>query len=233
MNNIRIMGEGTVGKGAFGKISVMGEGELLEDFSAETLNIYGEAKINKTFNIKKVKVMGELEASGKGEITEGLSVYGEAEFDESVKIKYLSIKGEVRINKDLEVSKTNILGELNVDGNCDADEFNCKGEANIKGLLNCDSANIELFGCSKIKEIGGEKIRVKKPNKVFGRHKRGRLSCELIEADEIDIVNTECEVVRGNNIVIGKGCKIEVVECTGTLIIDKNSEVKETIWKKD
>lgn len=232
MNNIRIMGEGTVGSGQFGKISVMGEAELLEEFSAENLNVYGEAQIKKIFKIKKVKVMGELEALDKGEIVDELNVYGEAQFNKSVEINYLGIKGEVKIGENLKVTKTNILGELNVNGDCDAEEFNCRGEANIKGLLNCESANIELYGYSKINEIGGEKIKVKKPSNIFGR-KRGSLKCFIIEADEIDIVNTECKIIRGNNIVIGKGCKIDKIECTGALIIDKNSEVKETVWKKD
>lgn len=232
MDNIRIMGEGTIGKGNFRKISVMGEGELLEDFSAEKLNVYGEAEIKRFFEIKKVRVMGELEARSNGKITEELSVYGEARFDKEIEINLLSIKGEVNIKENLKVKRTNILGGLNVDGNCDADQFNCKGEAVIKGLLNCDKANIELFGFSRINEIGGEIIKVKRGKKII-KGRRGNLKATLIEADEIEIENTECDVIRGNNIIIGKGCCIKRVECTGTLVINKESEVLETIWKKD
>lgn len=38
------------------------------------------------------------------------------------------------------------------------------------------------------------------------------LSAESIEGDEIYLENTNARVVRGNNVTIGPGCEIELVE---------------------
>lgn len=51
------------------------------------------------------------------------------------------------------------------------------------------------------------------------------LKANLIEGDEIELENTEAEVVRGDKIKIGLGCRIGTVEYRSSLQIHPQSEV--------
>lgn len=227
MNNIKIMGDGTIGKGEFNNITIMGNGKFLDSIKAKKIKILGEAEASEFIETDNLTVMGEFKSLDNIKINEKLSVSGDSLFKKSVEVGEISIKGDMKISNDLKVKTTNIYGSLKVDNNCEAEIFKCKGEANIKGLLNCDVLNIELYDSCTINEIGGENITVKKPNLINSIMRREhKLYSNIIEGDNINLTNVECKIVRGKDIVIGKGCKIERVECSGNLTIDKNSEVK-------
>ena len=56
---------------------------------------------------------------------------------------------------------------------------------------------------------------------------KGELTTELIEGDEIYLENTNAKIVRGNNITIGEGCNIGLIEYSGEINISSESIVKE------
>jgi cytoskeletal protein CcmA (bactofilin family) len=97
------------------------------------------------------------------------------------------------------------------------------GGFTMGGLLYADSININLHYRCKVREIGGEKIEVKVGREfqllriiksLFipkGFHEP-QLETDIIEGDEINLGQTKAEVVRGNNITIGKNCDIDLVE---------------------
>lgn len=58
------------------------------------------------------------------------------------------------------------------------------------------------------------------------------LYSDVIEGDNIELTNTICKIVRGNNVVINSGCKIGRVEYKDKLQINNNSEVEEKLWRK-
>ena len=59
---------------------------------------------------------------------------------------------------------------------------------------------------------------------------KNELSCNLIEGDNVYLENTIAKTVRGNNVTIGPGCKIELVEYKNNLKMD--DEVKVSTHKK-
>ena len=56
-------------------------------------------------------------------------------------------------------------------------------------------------------------------DKMF--NSKGELTTELIEGDEIYLENTNAKIVRGNNITIGEGCNIGLIEYRGEIIYFK------------
>jgi hypothetical protein len=52
---------------------------------------------------------------------------------------------------------------------------------------------------------------------------------DLIEGDDIDLRFSQVKLVRGHNVTIGKGCRIDKVEYTGSLNIIDNGVVKEEV----
>ena len=57
------------------------------------------------------------------------------------------------------------------------------------------------------------------------------LTADIIEGDLIYLENTNAKIVRGNNVTIGTGCKIELVEYKESFkkdeksIVDKNNKI--------
>ncbi|MGA8943178.1 MAG: hypothetical protein WB502_10735, partial [Thermoactinomyces sp.] len=53
------------------------------------------------------------------------------------------------------------------------------------------------------------------------------LSADVIEGDEIELEYTRAKVVRGKNVKIGPGCKVDLVEYQDSYDADSDAEVKE------
>jgi len=58
-------------------------------------------------------------------------------------------------------------------------------------------------------------------DKIF--NSRGELNTELIEGDDIYIQNTNVKIVRGNNITIGTGCNVALIEYKGEINVSDES----------
>ena len=54
---------------------------------------------------------------------------------------------------------------------------------------------------------------------------KNELTADVIEGDNVYLENTTARVVRGNNITIGQGCKIEMVEYKEDFKTEGKSEV--------
>jgi len=151
------------------------------------------------------KVHGDIEC-------EDCRIEGVATILGNVKAQAIRMQGRVRIQGDVSGENVNLEGQVTITGKCDAEKFVGSGVFTIAGLLNAGEISIRVYGPSHVGEIGAETIRVEKES---GRSLLGRLkilSTETIEGDEIYLENTKAKVVRGNRVVIGAGCNIELVE---------------------
>jgi cytoskeletal protein CcmA (bactofilin family) len=151
------------------------------------------------------KVQGDIECvdcSLEGMVT----IFG------SVRAQTIRIQGKASVKGDVSGEEVNLEGQVSISGKCDADKFVGTGAFNIDGLLNADEIAIQVYGPSRVREIGAERIRIEKESgpSFIGRLKR--LTAETIEGDDIYLENTKASVVRGNRVVIGAGCNIELVE---------------------
>ncbi len=59
---------------------------------------------------------------------------------------------------------------------------------------------------------------------MSGRHEK-ELTVDVIEGDDVYLENTMAKIVRGNNVTIGSGCKIELVEYKGSFKQDGGAEI--------
>lgn len=118
-------------------------------------------------------------------------------------------------------------------GDCNAEIFNLEGGFTIDGMLNADILRINLYWPSKVNEIGGSEITVKRSGKIsfLGIKNRimpegkNELTVDVIEGDDVYLENTIANVVRGNNVTIGSGCKIELVEYKNDFKMHEGAEV--------
>ncbi|MDD6794360.1 MAG: hypothetical protein PUE01_02955 [Clostridiaceae bacterium] len=165
-------------------------------------------------NLNSIKIMGQLSCSGDGRLNK-FEVFGESD-----------------IAGNLLATDIIVKGSLNVKKNCESGTVNVNGEINVNGLLSGDEVYIEPRDKCYIEEIGGSEVIIKRSKSFFG-FKRGKVTSKSIEADKVILQDTECDVVRGENITILSGCSIKKVEYTGTLSVDKSSKVMEEVCQKN
>ena len=188
-------------------IRVNGNYEGSGSLKANTGRIHGNAKIKGDFESGDIDVNGSMTIGG------------------DMAVKEIKTNGKLVVKGDVQSDTIDANGEFRVRGNCNAESFLITGMFTVEQTLNAGKIDAGIFGPSSVKEIGGEKITVRK-----GGHKlakafatlfdtmslyKTRLEAETIEGDNIELEHTTAKVVRGNNVTIGDGCEIDLVEYTG------------------
>lgn len=198
------------------------------------------------------KVQGDVRADGVFRLNGMVSVFGSidaAEFNGDGKFK---IEGDLsaessRLNGMVEVrgavrgETLRLQGMLNVRDHCELERFEAEGGFTIGGLLNAGTIDIRMHAKCLAHEVGGDSIRVRKmPRSAWQRLWKWmfpkwfpEMEAGLIEGDEVDLENTTAAVVRGNRVVIGKGCSIDRVEYRTELVKRPGAQVKEEVKTGD
>lgn len=216
MKDLKIYGSGISNGGEFNRISIMGEGIIHGDVECSNLKVYGE---------------GQLDGSVKS--ADYINIKGETIVKGDLNAQKVKVQGEFEVSGDLRVDEAKIQGSIRVGKDFNAEILNLEGGFTIGGMLNGDILRINLYWPSKVNEIGGSDITVKKSgklsflgikNKIMSEGKN-ELTADVIEGDTVYLENTTARVVRGNNINIGPGCKIEMVEYKENFKTNGKSEV--------
>ncbi len=212
MTDLKINGRASSAGGKYNAVIINGEGRIDGDLDCIKLKINGRCDINGNVKADSVDIYGTNSIKGNLE-AEKAKIYGNAD-----------IEGNVSVDK------AETYGSISVDGDCNAEVFKIEGTFAIEGLLNAGELELSLYGASKACEIGGENITVKRKGKsgflgLKGMIQGKELTVETIEGDEIYLENTQAKVVRGNNIKIGPGCEIELVEYKNSLKQDEKAEI--------
>ena len=112
-------------------------------------------------------------------------------------------------------------GSTRIQGDLEAEHVRLKGITEISGLLNAETIEISAGASSEIGDIGGGTITVRQEDTTFrffgfsiGR--TPSLRTNSIEGDRVELEYTTAMVVRGKEVIIGEGCKIDRVEYTET-----------------
>lgn len=233
--SLKIYGSGGSSGGVFNDVVIRGSGDVNGDVECDTLKISGSGDINGSVKATFINVSGSGDIEGNI-AAEDIVLNGSGNVQGEVTCKTLKIRGSANIGGNVSTEEISIFGSGDINGNCEAEIFNAKGGFDIGGLLNAGEIYIEIGGRCRVKEIGGERIEVRKASstgiesllKAFFM-KKGELISDIIEGDDIYLEYTKANVVRGKNIHIGHGCEINKVEYMNEIEISKESIVKDTI----
>lgn len=190
------------------------------------INISGIGKINKG-SYKDITMSGITTILGSIN-GEDINIEGLCKSHGDINCNKFFSEGTLTSNGSIDASNTIYLsGLINIEGNLQGKEITSSGKLTVTGLMSGDNIIISMSSTNKIREIGGEKVCVELLKKsIFSDPK---LITDSIEADNITLENTICDVVRGNFLTIKSGCTIKKVEYTGELIIDSNSNISEIV----
>jgi cytoskeletal protein CcmA (bactofilin family) len=213
--NLIINGYSNAGGGVYGKVNIDGVGTVVGNVNSLMFNSNGVTKIQ-----------GNL-------LTEDLDCDGLIKIDGHLVAGKSIIDGHITVKGSLRGEQLTLNGVLKVGGDCEIEAFDVEGAFDIQGLLNAGRMNVKLHGKGKAREIGVEFIQVRQASKSawskLWRWMLPKFTPELqvvtIEGDDIDLEYTEADVVRGNRIIIGKGCTIGKVEYRTELKVHPSAKV--------
>ena len=234
-NDIKITGSGSSSGGKYNSVIISGSGKINGDLECVDFKTAGSSKVSGNLKADSIKISGSAKIEGDVEV-EDIKISGSSHVVGNVKSQSIKINGSTHIEGNLYGEEVNIAGSVHIGKNCEAEYFKTSGSFRIQGLLNAGQVIIKLGGRCIVKEIGGEHIEVRVnpfDNSLFRKvidkmfNSRGDLTTELIEGDDIYIQNTNAKIVRGNNITIGEGCNIGLLEYKGDINISDASIVKE------
>ncbi|CAM3232119.1 hypothetical protein HP548_02245 [Paenibacillus taichungensis] len=210
-HDISIIGDGSSSGGVYGKVKVVGDSSFNDNLFCDQFKCTGTSVIYGSLESTDIKITGTLTLKER-------SAVGSDEQEDN-HASNLYAKAE----------HMKVVGELHVSGDCQVENMKLNGRFTITGMLSAESMTLKIMGPSEVKEMGGSIISVKNSRGkllegLFTGNK-SILKADLIEGDEIELENTEAEVVRGDKIKIGPGCRIGTVEYRSSLQIHPQSEV--------
>ncbi|MFU0782182.1 MAG: Cell shape determination protein CcmA [Thermoanaerobacterium thermosaccharolyticum] len=202
---------------------------------------YRNVIINGVMGIKGDVECTDFECTGVSKVdgsvkAETILIKGVNNIKGDVECKELSVEGTLNIGRGLNAEKVELNGALKVNDDLNSEIFISRGGFTIDGLLNAETIDINLYTKCRAREIGGQSINVCKGNtnntnffeKILETIAMPvKLFVETIEGDDIYIEYTNAKVVRGNNVKIGPGSNIDIVEYKDKFEKDDNAHVKE------
>lgn len=216
ISDLKINGHGSSTGGKYNSVVINGNGSINGDLECVYLRINGQGNVKGNVKSESVKVNGSNSIKG------------------NLRAEKVKVNGMAHIEGNLSVEEAETYGNINISGDCNAEIFRVDGMFAVEGLLNAGELKLNLHGPSRVREIGGENITVKKMGRFglrglkgfirpFG-HNKG-LDADVIEGDNVYLENTQAKVVRGNKIELGPDCEIELVEYKDSFKQDKKADV--------
>ncbi|MDA8442978.1 MAG: polymer-forming cytoskeletal protein [Peptococcaceae bacterium] len=255
LSDLSISGVGKTPGGKFRDVDISGLGKVLGDVEAERVVISGKGTIEGNAVVtRKMEISGmgtitgnvtggEISSSGTGAIDGLVDVQmvessGNLRVSGEAKIKELFCSGRCRFDKSLKGEKVTSHGLLSAGGDVEVEEFHAQGSFSVDGLLNAHHIDVEIHGYCQAKEIGGEDIRVRSGkyisasilakliNPFLGTGRQlDKLTANLIEGTNVSLEYTSAKIVRGNKVIIGPNCTIDLVEYTDSLEVNPRAQV--------
>lgn len=215
-DNVRISGEGRVAGGTYGAVTINGAGSVKGDLVANNFRVNGAATTDA--NVKADVIVVNGTASFGGEVQAGeMTVNGDASVTMGAGVGRLKVKGRCYVGGGVAAREVDSKGELTVGGDLSADTFASEGAFSIGGLLNAGDIQVDLYATCKVREIGGERVKVSQGRRfgsLFSLFGPKRLTADTIEGDDVRLEFTTAKIVRGARVEVGEGCEIDLVEYT-------------------
>ena len=236
--DMKISGSGVICAGEYDEVRISGSGRSEGLIRCESLHVSG------AYHGESVECINEFHASGSakndGDVSAGsMSVSGAYKCGGNINVKgETHISGSFGCGKNLKCGGLGISGAVKVGGDIEAERAVIRGGLICGGLINAEELEVHL-GCGncglEAESIGGSKIAVKNHGnhhpglieKIFGwNSSKGTLTVKnSIEGDEIYLEGTSAKTVIGRNVIIGEGCKIDLVQYSENVSISPDAQI--------
>lgn len=235
-SSLKITGVGSTGGGKFDDVKINGTGCINGDVECGFLDSNGASEIRGNVRAKSIKINGAMQIKGDV-VSEQMDVNGTANVSGEILTEKIKVSGTTSLTGSLKAAGVDVKGSISMDGDLEAESFKNIGSFNIGGLLNADTISASIIGNCKAREIGGGSIEIKRfDNSIVLQiqklikdifNVKHFLIADTIEGDDVYLEQTTARVVRGNNVTIGQGCSIDLVEYKEDLKVLEGANIKE------
>lgn len=214
--DLTLSGVGGAGGGRYRHVKIEGVGRVYGPLACEDFVLQG---------------MGSV--SGDVVCADRFELQGKATVEGGVEAPLILAEGQIHWKGRLRGGTVKLNGFVKASCDCEADRFELEGGFVVDGMLNAEEIEIRLQHRGKVKEIGGRHVRVERARRTNWTSRWGwlvpvlkaELHAETIEGDEIHLSWTTADVVRGNRVVIGAGCRVGRVEYGSELAVHPDASV--------
>lgn len=247
--DMRVSGASSLTGGEFKSLRISGSARINGNVKCEDCHCSGSCRIDGDLEAESIHSSGSVKISGKliaGDVQTSGSLHcqsgdlkgefrssGGTFFEADVNATRIHCSGALKCGGNLHCEQISTSGKCAVDGNLEAETFKCTGSVEVPGLLNAETLYIYPSNRSKVGTIGGCDIRILvKDNMSSSFFRRftseSQIEVGTIEGDRVELEATKAEIVRGRDVIIGKGCTIDLVEYTGTFTAEEGT-VKQSV----
>ncbi|EFM10374.1 conserved hypothetical protein [Paenibacillus curdlanolyticus YK9] len=216
LRDLSLQGTGKSGGGRFRRVTMEGISTINGNLVCEQFKLDGVGRVN-----------GGIQANF-------FEVHGVFRSQSGIKAHKVEAEGKLSVHGMFRSETFAINGLLKLTGDCVGERFAMYGGFSMEGMLNADTVELDMQTRCAAKEIGGSIIRVRAAHGGWKRligwvvpALRTELVAETIEGDELTLEHVRAQVVRGRDVAIGAGCRIDRVEYTNTLTVHETAIVKE------
>ncbi|WP_309122186.1 polymer-forming cytoskeletal protein [Paenibacillus sp.] len=214
--DLKIVGMGTASGGSYRQVSVEGTGTVKGAVTCRSFTLNGMGTVN-----------GDIRCE------EGFVVSGKLTGTGGIDAARVGIEGQVTLQGRLRGESVSLNGYVSVRGDVEAEAFDAEGGFAIEGLLNAGVVDIRLQGRCRVADVGCDRIVVKRSSRSDWSRLlalivplfQPQLQARTIEGNDIDLCETTADIVRGDRVSIGPGCRIGEVEYRTELFVHPDATV--------
>lgn len=229
-DNLHIAGVGKAEGGVYAKVQLDGMGTIGGSLDCDDFIGNGSVSVKGALTAKTVRINGSGSVDGPMDALE-VNVGGSAKIKADVRARKMSVGGRCHIYGKLIAKEIELSGSLRAD-NIHTESIEVKGGFNVDGALQANTIEVKLYDRCEAREIYGDYITVCKKGKRIWEQlsfsiRPARLYVRVMEGNRVEVEHTEADIIRGNRIILGPGCKVRLVEYREELIQDPSAEVGE------
>jgi len=229
LQHAAVHGQGSVHEGEYEKVTIHGMGHIVGPVKTGEASFQGDVRVKAHLTFSKMKTAGRCSCHGELD-GEEMHVHGDTTLHGEVRVRHVKASGKLQVDRGIRGELVQAQGVLHIAGGIECERIELKGSVHVPGLLNASHVSIMFDENSMIEEIGGEHIRIMYDEKKgwFGRKRLRdvKLKANSIEGNHVTLEHTHARIVRGEDVVIGPNCQIELVEYSRSLEISSEASVK-------
>ncbi len=134
----------------------------------------------------------------------------------------ISVNGNSKFHGSVKGKNINSLGKITIDNDLDGERISLTGIIRIGGRVNCDYLSIKS-GKTIIADIYAKKVIIDDSVTSFNP----KINIKSIDASYVDINYADVDIIKGDEVVIGKHCNIKIIEYTKSIQVHSSSFVGE------
>ncbi len=210
--NVRLTGARKIKECNCEYFSSSGASKVEGNLRAREAKISGSTKIEGDLVVKKLNTGGSIKVEGKTEAGY-MDLSGASKFEGAVKADRIESSGATKFESDIVVDEMETSGAFKAVQNILARTFKGSGAFAVEGTLTGSEIILKPGADCRVGHIKGGDVLVEAGGGggFLSFVKKGKLTAKSIKGDNIYLEATTVDLVEGNVVKIGPGCKVGTV----------------------